>query len=58
MQGFDEQEGDLSTLLEICQRIKTMEEWSEMIKIPTKKRPGMDKMDTPDKKVKQVWTFL
>ena len=52
LQGFDEQEGDLSTLLEICQRIETMEKWSETIKIPTKKRPGMDKMDIPNKKVK------
>ncbi len=37
MQGFDdEQEGDLATLLKICQCIETVEEWSEMTKIPTK----------------------
>jgi hypothetical protein len=35
MQGFDEQEGNISNLLEISQRIETMEEWSE-----TKKSAG------------------
>ena len=38
MQGFDEQEGNISTLLEISQRIETMEEWSETKKAATGKR--------------------
>ena len=38
MQGFDEQQGNISTLLEISQRIETMEEWSETKKAATGKR--------------------
>jgi hypothetical protein len=38
MQGFDEQEGNIATLLEISQRIETMEEWSETKKATTGKR--------------------
>ena len=38
MQGFDEQEGNIATLLEISQQIETMEEWSETKKAATGKR--------------------
>jgi hypothetical protein len=39
IQGFDEQEGNIETLLEISQRIETMEEWSETKRSNTGKRP-------------------
>jgi hypothetical protein len=53
MQGFDEQEGNIATLLEISQRIETMEEWSETKKAATGKRDrsGSEKTDkSPNKK--------
>ncbi len=39
MQGYDEQKGNTKRLLEISQRIETMEEWSETKKSNTGKRP-------------------
>jgi hypothetical protein len=38
MQGFDEQEGNVATLLEISQCIETMEEWSKTKKSVSGKR--------------------
>ncbi len=55
MQDFDEQEGNIATLLDISQRIDTMEEWSETKKAATGKRDCFvsEKSDkTPNKKPK------
>jgi hypothetical protein len=38
MQGFDEQDGTIANLLDISQRIETMEEWSETTKTHAGKR--------------------
>ena len=38
IQGFDEHEGNISTLLKISQQIKTIEEWSKTKKAATGKR--------------------
>jgi hypothetical protein len=38
MQGFDEQEGNIDTLLNISQCIETMEEWTKSTKSSTGKR--------------------
>ncbi len=50
MQGLDEQEGNMETLLKISQRIETMEEWSETKKSSTGKRPHSD-LDKNEKTV-------
>jgi hypothetical protein len=55
MQGFDEQEGNIDTLLDISQHIETMEEWTESTKSSTGKRDRSvsEKSDkSPNKKQK------
>ena len=55
MQGFDEQEGNIDNLLDISQRIETMEEWTESNKSSTGKRDRSvsEKSDkSPNKKQK------
>ncbi len=49
MQGFDEQEGNITTLLDISQCIKNMEEWTDSNKSSTGKH---------DCSVSKNWTSL
>ncbi len=56
MQGFDKQEGNIATLLDISQSINTIEEWTESNKFSTRKRDRSvsEKLDKSSNKKQKI----